>query len=67
MWKMDLMEALEKFWELVNPYTTSIKEIAPAVDGIVIRTAEKGAWKFWYESRLITKLEPWRKTRSDNV
>jgi len=70
MWKMDLMEALEKFWALVDPYNTLIKEIVPAVDGIVIKTTAQVSWKFWYQTRLVTRLEPWRKAvqaRLDNV
>lgn len=70
MWKNDVMEALDKFWQLVNPYTTLIKEIIPAADGIVIKTTAQVSWKFWYDTRLITRLEPWRKaaqTRLDNV
>jgi len=70
MRKMDLMEALEKFWALVNPDTMTIKEIVPAADGIVIKTTAQVSWKFWYETRLVTRLEPWRKavqTRLYNV
>lgn len=70
MRKMDLMEALEKFWTLVNPDTMAIKEIVPAADGIVIKTTAQVSWKFWYETRLVARLEPWRKavqTRLYNV
>ena len=66
MYKSDLERALREFWQVVPP-TTEIKEIRRAVDGIVIETLNAEKWKYWYMTATITKLEPWRKTKSDSV
>lgn len=68
MWKEDLLDAINKFWALIDPITTVLKDIVPAVDGIVFHTTGGVSWKYWYKSRTVTRLEPWRKsthTRSD--
>ena len=66
MYCIDVKFAIQKFKNCV-PRDTEIKEILNAVDGIVFRTKQDERWKYWYMTRTITKLEPWRKAKSDNV
>ena len=60
MWRLELMDALEKFWKAVDWTTTLIKKIGPAVDGIVIETTGGDRWKYYNMTRTLEKLKPWR-------
>jgi hypothetical protein len=66
MYCLDIEYAIREFKKYV-PLNTEVKEILNAVDGIVFKTKQDERWKYWYMTRTITKLEPWRKAKSDNV
>lgn len=61
----DVILACEKIQETLGNFQTTWTEIRPAVDGIVFRMNNNTSWKYWYISKTITKLEPWRKVIHD--
>ena len=60
MFTEQLANACRVINETLGSYNALWTKVLPAVDGIVFYMTDNNRWKYWYETRTITKLEPWR-------
>ena len=61
MWFSDLEKAMQELKNTLDPYMITIRSILPAYNGIVFNLSDGAQYKYWYGSKTITKLSPWRK------
>jgi len=65
MFTDDVVTACQTFFTTLGNYglTIAVKDIQAAYDGIVFHTDNGVSYKYWYVTKTVTKLEPWRSVK----
>ena len=60
MFTEQLIDACQVIQKTLADFPVVWSKVYAAVDGIIFQMDEDTKWKYWYATKTITKLEPWK-------